>query len=388
MIADRLTRIAPSATLTINAKAQELRAQGKEVISLAAGEPDFSMPEHVSQAAKQAIDDGFTRYTPVPGIPELRQAVADYYGKLYGAKAGPECAMVSNGGKQVLYNLLMTLINPGDEVLVPAPYWVSYPPMVQLAEGVSVIVPAPAEAGFKVTPDDLDKAATAKSKVLLLNSPNNPTGAVYSRAEVDAILDWAAARNVFVIADEVYDRMVYPPAEFASCVPAFNARPQGVAIVGALSKTFAMTGLRLGFVLADPALIKAMTKLQGQSTSNACSIVQKAAVAALTGPFDLVEEMNQAMIRRRKLVMDAISTWPGAICPQPDGAFYVFPNVRACMKNVSGSVELCEKLLDEAGVALVPGQAFGEDDCIRISYALKSETLTTALDKVGAVLKG
>lgn len=387
MIADRLTRLAPSATLTINTKAQELRAQGREVVSLAAGEPDFAVPQHVVQAAKQAMDDDFSRYTAVPGLPEVRQAVADYFGKFYGAKAQSDATMVSNGGKQVLYNLLLALINPGDEVLVPAPYWVSYPAMVQLAEGVAVPVSAPAEAGFKVTPEDLDRHATAKSRVLILNSPNNPTGAVYGPDEMTALLDWAEQRGVFVISDEVYDHLVYAPAVFASAVPAWNRRPEGVAVVGALSKTFAMTGWRFGFALAHPDLIKAMSKLQGQSTSNVCSVVQKAALAALGGSFDSVKQMAQAMDRRRKVVMDAINTWPGAKCPTPDGAFYAFPNVRACMRPGEGSVELCARLLDEAGIAAVPGAAFGDDDCIRLSYAVADDVLAAALHKIGTVLK-
>jgi aspartate aminotransferase len=386
-IASRLARIKPSATLALNAKTQEMRAQGRNVVSLAVGEPDFPTPEHICRAAKEAIDAGFTRYTAVPGIPELRKAAAGYYATFYGVEAPMESTMVSNGGKQVLYNLFMALLEPGDEVLVPTPYWVSYPAMVELADARPVFVKAGAEACFKITPESLERARTPRTRMLILNTPSNPTGCHYSQAELDAIAEWAVAHDIFIVSDEVYDRLVYAPAQPSSLAALWKRCPEQVAIVGALSKTFAMTGWRLGFVLAHPDLIKTLTKIQGQSTSNVCSITQKAALAAFTGPWDIVEEMKKSFVRRRDLVMDVIATWPGAICPKPDGAFYVFPNLRAFMTgDTPDSASLCQKILEQAEVALVPGSAFGDDDCVRFSYALDDETLARSMDKVGRVL--
>jgi len=387
-ISDRLERIKPSATLAVNARAQELKARGREIISLAVGQPDFGTPAHVCEAAKAALDEGFTRYTPVPGIPELREAVAGYYARFYGASASADNAIVSNGGKQVLYNLLMALLNPGDEVLIPAPYWVSYPAMVQLADGVSVFVPTTAEQEYLVTPEALEAACTARTRVLLLNSPSNPTGCCYTQARLDEIAAWARARGVFVISDEVYDRLVYAPAEPASLAKAWEAHPETIAIVGALSKSFCMTGWRVGYALAHETLVKAMSKIQGQSTSNVNSIAQKAALTALSGSWDIVEEMKRSFVRRRDIAHGIITGW-GAQCPRPDGAFYLFPVLdRFFTPDAPDSAAMCTKLLDQAGVALVPGSAFGDDKCIRFSYAVDDDTLRTALERVGRVLTG
>jgi len=386
-ISQRLSRLKPSATLTINAKAQELRAAGREIVSLAVGETDFPTPKHVCDAAKKAIDENFTRYTPAPGIPDLRKAVAGYFNQFYNADAKMEQTIVTNGGKQSLYGLLQALVDPGDEVLLPAPYWVSYPAMIQLAEGRTVPVPASAEKDFKITPEDLDRAATDRTRVLVFNTPSNPTGCHYTQAELDQIGQWAVDRGVFVISDEIYDRLVYPPAETASFCPWFRKAPELFAIVNGLAKCFAMTGWRVGYTLAHEDLVKAMTRLQGQSTSNICSIAQKAALAALTGPWDLVEEMKKSFVRRRDLALEIITSWPDVICPRPDGAFYVFPDLSAYMTGkASGSTELCALMLDQAGVALVPGAAFGDDACIRFSYAVADDVLSAALEKVGRVL--
>ena len=387
-ISDRLTRIKPSATLAVNAKAMELRAQGRDIISLAVGQPDFGTPRHVCEAAKAAIDEGFTRYTPVPGISELRDAVANYYTNFYGVKANGDNTIVSNGGKQVLYNLLMALVNPGDEVLIPTPYWVSYPAMVQLAEGVSVFVPTTAEQGYLVSIKALEAARTDKTRVLILNSPSNPTGCCYTQDQLNGIADWARANDVFIISDEVYDRLVYAPAESASLAKAWEARPDAIAIVGALSKSFCMTGWRVGYALACEALVKAMSKIQGQSTSNINSITQKAALAGLTGSWDIVDEMKESFVRRRDIAYDIITGW-GATCPKPDGAFYLFPVLdQFYTTDAPDSAAMCNKILEEAGVALVPGSAFGDDKCIRFSYAVDDEVLKDALNKVGKVLTG
>ncbi|WP_338669226.1 pyridoxal phosphate-dependent aminotransferase [Pseudodesulfovibrio methanolicus] len=387
-ISERLARIKPSATLAVNTKAQELQAQGREIVSLAVGQPDFCTPVNVCEAAKAALDDGFTRYTAVPGIPELREAVAGYYGRFYGAQAGAANAIVCNGGKQVLYNLLMALVNPGDEVLIPVPYWVSYPAMVQLADGVSVYVPTTADDGYLVTLEGLEAARTDKTKVLILNSPSNPTGCCYTQVQMEAIAEWARKNDIFIISDEVYDRLVYPPFEPVSLAKTWELYPETLAIVGALSKSFCMTGWRVGYALAHEDLVKAMTKIQGQSTSNINSITQRAAVAALTGPWDIVDEMKQAFVRRRDLAYDIITGW-GAACPKPDGAFYLFPVLdKFYTDDAPDSASMCTKILEEAGVALVPGSAFGDDKCIRFSYAVDDEVLKSALAKVGSVLLG
>ena len=388
-ISDRLRKLKPSATLAVNAKAQELRAQGREVVSLAVGEPDFGTPEHVREAAKKAIDDGFTRYTPVPGIPDLRNAIAGYYGQFYGVCAKGENAIASGGGKQAIYNLLMALLNPGDEVLIPAPYWVSYPAMVELADGVPVIVPTDPENGFLVSVRDLEAVCTPRTSVLILNSPSNPTGGHYAQEALDEIARWAKARGIFIISDEVYDRLVYEPAKPSTLSNFWQRHPENVAIVGALSKSFCMTGWRVGWALAHPDLVKACAKIQGQSTSNINSITQKAAIAALTGPWTLVDEMKTAFIRRRDLALGIIRSWPGVTCAKPDGAFYLFPVVeKYYTPQMPDSAAMCTRLLEEAGVALVPGSAFGDDRCVRFSYAVADEVLMTALARVGKVLLG
>lgn len=387
-ISERLARIKPSATLAVNAKAMELRAQGREVISLAVGQPDFGTPGHVCDAAKAALDEGFTKYTPVQGIPELREAVAGYYTKFYGANASGDNTMVSNGGKQVLYNLLMAVVNPGDEVLIPSPYWVSYPAMVQLADGESVFVPTTAEENYLVTVAGLEAARTDKTRVLILNSPSNPTGCCYTQAQLEEIAAWARKHDIFIISDEVYDRLVYAPFEPVSLAKTWEVYPETIAIVGALSKSFCMTGWRVGYVLAHEDLIKAMSKIQGQSTSNINSVTQKAALAALNGSWDIVDEMKESFVRRRDLAYDIITGW-GAACPKPDGAFYLFPVLNQFYTDdAPDSAAMCTKILEEVGVALVPGSAFGDDKCIRFSYAVADDVLVDALNKVGKVLTG
>jgi len=383
----KLSRIKPSATLAMNAKAQELKSQGKAVISLAVGEPDFPTPAHVKDAAKAALDADFTRYTPVPGIPELRDAVGGYFGRFYGVTPPREAVIVTNGGKQALYNLFTALLNPGEEVLIPAPYWVSYPDMALLAGGVPIAVPTEIENDFLVTVEALDKARTPGTRILVLNSPSNPTGCCYSKAQLDAIMEWAISRKVFVISDEIYDQLVYPPAEAVSLIGWWEKHPDGLAVVNGLAKSFAMTGWRVGYCVAHPDLVKALSKIQGQSTSSVCSIAQKGAVAALTGGFEYARMMRENFLRRRDLAMEIVSSWPGVKCPNPGGAFYLFPDVSALYNaKTPDSSTLCQRILEEALVALVPGVAFGDDRCIRFSYAVDDDTLTKALTAVGRVL--
>ena len=388
-LSQRITQIQPSATLTINALTQKLRDQGNEVISLAVGQPDFPTPDHVCAAAHAAIDQGFTKYTVVSGITELREAVAGYFQRFYGVDATSGNVVVTNGGKQSLFNLFQCLLDPGDEVLVPAPYWVSYPAMIQLAEGSSVFVPTEPDQDFLVTVEALESKRTDKTRVLLLNTPSNPTGCHYPKERLDEIAQWAVDHDIFVIADEIYDQLVYSPAEPASLSTWWAKHPERFAVVNGLAKSFAMTGWRIGYTLAAEPLIKAMSKIQGQSTSNICSIAQKAALAALTGPWEPVDMMRKAFAARRDLALERVRSWPDVVCPAPAGAFYLFPKVDHYYNDViKDSTALCSHILEEAGVALVPGAAFGDDRCVRISYALDEATITRALDKIEGVLMG
>ncbi|MFW5730589.1 MAG: pyridoxal phosphate-dependent aminotransferase [Desulfonatronovibrionaceae bacterium] len=383
----RVSSIQPSATLAINAKAQEMRAAGEKVVSLAVGEPDFGTPGHVVQAAVDALEQGFTRYTAVPGIPELRQAVADYFSKTYSMACAQEEVMVSNGGKQCLYNILQAVADPGDEVLIPAPYWVSYPALVRLAQAVPVVVPTEAEDDFLVSTRALDKFVTNRTKVLILNTPSNPTGCHYTQKHLEELARWAADKDIFVISDEIYDQLVYSPAEPASLCRFWEKSKGSAAIVNGLAKTFAMTGWRIGYVLAHQDLIKAMSKIQGQSTSNVCSFAQKGALAALTGSFEFVQRMREAFASRRDLALEILSTWKGSVCPRPDGAFYLFPRVDAFYgSRVDSSTALCQSVLEEEKIALVPGAAFGDDRCVRISYAVSPEVLQECLERIGNFL--
>lgn len=379
-LADRVIQLKPSATLAVSAKAQEMRAQGKEVLSLSVGEPDFPTPPHICEAAKKAIDEGFTRYTAVSGIPELRAAAAAYYNTHYGTRAEGEHILISNGGKHALYNAFQSLLSPGDHVLIPAPYWVSYPPMVELTGAKAVIIPTTAEHYYKITIAELEKSLTPKTRMLIINSPSNPTGACYTQAEVNAIAAWAVAHNLVVLADEIYDQLVYDGIVNPSFGPWWQNHPKNFVIINGVAKTFAMTGWRVGYALAHPELIKAMGRLQGQSTSNVCSISQKAALAALTGGLDAVNAMKTAFERRRNLAMGIINTWPKVVCPRPGGAFYVFPDVHQYYTpEMPDSATLCTLLLEKGGLAIVPGGAFGDDNCVRLSYAVSDENLERGL---------
>ena len=382
-LSSRINNLAPSATMAMSARAQALKAEGRDILSLTVGEPDFPTPDFICKAAKDAIDARFTRYTAEPGIAELRSAIAGYFTSLYGVTAAAENTIAVNGGKQGLYNLFVCLLDPGDEVLIPAPYWVSYPAMVELVDGKSVIVPAGAEDGFKITPAKLDQYRTPKTKLLIFNSPSNPTGACYSQAETDAIAQWAVDNKIIVIADEIYDQLVYTAEPFVSLATWWAKYPENFVICNGVSKTYAMTGWRMGHVLANPTLIKAMTRLQGQTTSNVCSVTQKAALAALRGGFDEVKAMRVAFQRRRDYAYGVISKWRDVVCPKPEGAFYIFPDVhRLYTKAMPDSMSMCEQLLEKAEVALVPGAPFGDDNCVRISYAVSDEVLAQALDRI------
>ena len=389
LFAHKMSQIKPSATLSINAKVLEMKAQGLSVSSLAVGEPDFPTPKHICEAAHQAIDSGFTRYTAVPGIPELRKAAAGYFTREYGIGAGQDNIIISNGGKQSLFNLFLALLNPGDEVLIPAPYWVSYPDMVYLNDGVPVFVSAPAAQAFKVTVAQLEGARTAKTRILIFNSPSNPSGACYTQEESAAIVNWAIKHNIFIISDEIYDQLVYAPAQKSSLAKLWEQHPEHIAIVNGLAKSFAMTGWRVGYTLAHPDLIKKLAQITGQTTANINSIAQKAAIAALTGSYDCVASMREAFQRRRDLAWNEIATWDKVICPKPDGAFYLFADISALYTpEMPDSTAACTMLLEKAGVALVPGQAFGDPACVRFSYAVADDFLLNALQRVRKALLG
>lgn len=386
-LSDRVVRLAPSATLAVSALARELSSAGKDIINLGIGEPDFRTPDLVSRAGIQAITEGFTHYTDEMGIAPLREAVADYFNRTYRAGANSGNVLIGNGAKQCLFNTFMALLNPGDEVLMPVPCWVSYPAMIEIAGGVPVAVPAPAVKNFKVTVEDLERFYSKKTRLCIINTPSNPTGAVYSREELDAIAEWVVQKNIILISDEIYEHLVYGGKSRSSICNWWSKHPENFIIINGVSKTFAMTGWRVGYLVAHPVLVKAAGKISGQSTSSVCSIAQKAAVAALTNNLPEVQTMKNAFARRRALVAAAVAAWPNVYCPAPDGAFYVFPDMHSLYgEAMPGSTALCKLLLEKAGVAVVPGVAFGDDNCMRISYATDDALLKKGLDRIAEAL--
>jgi len=389
-LSQRIQQVQPSATLAITAKAAELRAAGREIISLSVGEPDFDTPAHVRKAAIEAIEQGFTRYTAVAGIPELRQVIAEKFQKDNNLDYAAEDILVSTGGKQCIYNLLQAIINPGDEVIIPAPYWVSYPDMVLLAEGTPVIVPTTADNHFRLAADQLERAITAKTRLLFLNSPSNPTGMCYS-AEDLAALGAVLRRHpqVAIATDDMYEKIVFDGREFATFAQINSDLKDRTITLNGVSKAYCMTGWRIGFCAGPRQLIKAMAKVQGQSTSNANAIAQKAAVAALTGPTSELEYMVRVYETRRGWLVNALNAIDGIHCIMPEGAFYVFPSISGwtgrCTRDgqrIDDDITLCAWLLEEAGVALVPGTAFGAPGHVRFSYAVAQDTLEEAVRRI------
>ncbi|MDQ7011467.1 MAG: pyridoxal phosphate-dependent aminotransferase, partial [Mariprofundaceae bacterium] len=386
----RVQQVRPSATLTITARAAELRARGKNIISLSVGEPDFDTPEAVCEAARKAIDEGFTRYTAVPGIPELRTAIAEKFRRDNNLDYEADDILVSTGGKQCIYNLLMAMINPGDEVIIPAPYWVSYPDMVLLAEGAPVTVPTTTEANFKLTADQLQAAITDKTRLLIINSPSNPTGIAYSAEDLAALGEVLRQHpHIAVATDDMYEKILFDGKTFVTFAQVNPDLKERTITLNGVSKAYCMTGWRIGFCAGPRHLIRAMSKIQGQSTSNPNAIAQKAALAALTGPADELEEMVRTYESRRTWLVDALNRIPGMDCITPDGAFYVFPSVTGWIGKTTPSgtlleddVVICEWLLEETGVALVPGTAFGTSGFIRLSYAVSQDTLEDAVARI------
>ncbi len=389
-IAKRLARIKPSPTMAITAKAAELKAQGRDVIGLGAGEPDFDTPENIKEAGIRAIRDGATKYTKVDGMPELKAAIARKFKRDNGLDYAPEQITVGSGGKHVLYNALMATLNPGDEVVIPAPYWVSYPDMVLLAEGTPVIVPAAEADGFKLQPDALEAAITPATKWFIFNSPSNPTGAAYSRNEIAALAAVLARHpQVHILSDDIYEHLVYDGFQFSTMAEVAPELYDRTLTMNGVSKGYAMTGWRIGFAGGDAALIKAMAKLQSQSTSNPASISQIAAIEALDGPQGSIAERNETFRERRDLVVAMLNQASGITCHRPEGAFYVYPSCAGLIgkktpdgKVIEGSEDFAGYLLAGEGVAVVHGTAFGLDPFFRISYATSTEALTEACERI------
>ncbi len=391
-VSERVNALAPSATLAMSQKSNELKAQGVDVINLSVGEPDFETPRHIKEAAKKAIDDNFTFYTPVPGYMSLRKAISDKLRNENGVDYAPEQITVSNGAKQALCNVILSTVNPGDEVVIPTPAWVSYVEMVKLAEGKSVTVPSGIESNFKVTPAQLEAAITPRTKMILLCSPSNPTGSVYTRDELQALVDVIAKYpDVIVLSDEIYEHINYT-GEFTS-MASFPEIADRTVIINGVSKAYAMTGWRIGYCAAPLAIAKAVSKLQGQYTSGASSIAQKAAEAAYNGSQECVAEMCAAFRRRRDLVVKLAAEIPGFKVNEPMGAFYLFPEVSGVLgkkfgdKVIATSGDLAMYLLEEAHVATVDGAAFCAPGYIRFSYATSDENLTEAMARIKAAVE-
>jgi aspartate aminotransferase len=394
ILSERIGHIKPSPTLAMNAKALAMKAAGIDVISFGVGEPDFDTPKHIREAAKRAIEEGFTRYTAVSGIPELKDAIVEKFKRDNNLSYEPDEVMVSCGGKHVLYNLAQAVLNPGDEVIIPAPYWVSYPPIVVLAGASPVVVGTREADDFKLSPESLKAAITPRTRMLILNSPSNPTGLVYTESELRTLAEVTFKHNIWVVSDEIYEKLIFDDRRFHSIAQVSEEAKSKTFVVNGVSKTYAMTGWRIGYVAGPREVIAGMNKIQSQSTSNPNSIAQKAAIAALNGPQDSINDMLEAFDRRRKYLLRRLKAIEGVHCNVPGGAFYAFPNFSHCFNakteggTIQGSVDLCEYLLAEARVALVPGAAFGDDSFIRFSYATGLETIAEGLDRIeGAIGK-
>ena len=393
VLSNRAKSLKPSPTLAINAKTKSMQAQGIHVISFGAGEPDFDTPENIKQAAKKAIDEGFTKYTAVGGIDELKDAIINKFKRDNGLSYKRSEILVSCGGKHSFYNLAQAIFDQGDEVIVPAPYWVSYPPMVALANATPVIVETTEKNEFKITPEDLEKAITPKTKALIINSPSNPTGSAYGKKELEKIAEIAISKNFFVISDEIYEKIVYDGFEFISIASLNEEIRKRTIIVHGVAKTYAMTGWRIGYTAGSEEIISAMNNIQSQSTSNPTSIAQKASVEALIGPQNEVERMVAAFGQRRNYIVDRLNKTPGVFCYKPVGAFYVFPNFSSYYgksyqgKKIENSTHLADFFLDVARVAVVPGVEFGADPFERLSFATSMENIKEGLNRIEESLK-
>ncbi len=366
-------------TLAIAAKAKAMKAQGLDVLDFGAGEPDFDTPDHIKWAAKKALDEGKTKYGSAAGEPLLLEAIAQKLNRDNQLPYKAENILVTNGGKHSLYNLMQAVLDPGDEVIIPAPYWLSYPEMVKLASATPVIVSTDLSNNFKITPDQLRQAITPKTKLFILNSPSNPTGVVYTPDEIRALAEVILESHIWVVSDEIYEKNLYDDAEHLSIGSLSPEMFERTFVSHGFAKTYAMTGWRVGYIAGPLEAIKAMTRLQSHSTSNVCTFAQYGAIAALNGPQDSVAEMLAAYSTRRKFMLEALNAIPELECPRPDGAFYMFPSIR---KTGLGSMEFCDRLLTSHQVTAVPGIAFGADDAIRLSYATDMDTIREGMERL------
>lgn len=389
-LSERVQRIKPSPTLAVTARAAALRAEGQDIIGLGAGEPDFDTPEHIKDAAKQALDEGFTKYTPVPGTPGLREAVVKKFRRDNGLEYTTDQVLVSVGGKQSFFNLFQALIDKGDEVIIPAPYWVTYPDSVLLADGKPVVIDTDMASGFKITPQQIEDALTQHTKCVILNSPSNPTGQAYSRAELAALGEVLKTRpDIIVATDDMYEHILWTEQPFENIVNACPALHNQTIVMNGVSKAYSMTGWRIGFAAGPQDLVKAMTKVQSQSTSGATSIAQKAAEAALLGDQSCVKEMTKAFKKRHDTVVARLNEIPGVECLESDGTFYAFPSFAGAfdkLDDVENDQDLAEFLIEKAGVALVPGSAFGAPGHLRLSFATSEANLGEALERIAKAL--
>jgi aspartate aminotransferase len=393
-LAARVSKIQPSPTLAITGKAKAMKAQGIDVVGFGAGEPDFDTPDHIKAAAKKALDEGYTKYTPVPGSPELKDAVIAKLKRDNGLDYRRENVIVSLGAKHSIYNVAQAAWEEGDEIIIPAPYWVSYPDIALLAGATPVIVATSQESGFKITPGQLDRAITPRTKCFILNSPSNPTGAAYTREELAALAEVIVRRDITVLSDEIYEKLVYDGFAFASIASFGEEIKKRTILVNGLSKAFSMTGWRIGYVAADKDLVAAMNNIQSQSTSNPVSFCDKAATLALNGPQDFMKDWVAEFDKRRRYIVDRLNAIPGASCLLPQGAFYVFPDFSGVYgrkapsgRMIAGSSALAAYLLEEHKVASVPGAAFGEDACQRLSYATSMANIVKGLDRIEAAVR-
>ncbi|MDD3766482.1 MAG: pyridoxal phosphate-dependent aminotransferase [Eubacteriales bacterium] len=390
-LSEKFMSISPSPTLSIDAKFKDMIANGIDVVGFGAGEPDFDTPSHIKQAAIKAIQDGFTKYTPAAGTVALKKAICEKFLKDNNLSYSPSDIVVSNGAKHSLVNVFQAILNAGDEVIIPAPFWVSYPEMVKIADGVPVFIETTEENSFKFTPQQLKDAITPKTKALILNSPSNPTGMVYTKDELKEIAKIAVENNIFVVSDEIYEELIYE-GEHTSIAQLGEDIKARTIIVNGVSKSYSMTGWRIGYTASSPQIAKIMANVQSHATSNPCSISQAAAVAALQGTKDSIEVMKKAFIERRNYMVDRINSIPNLSCLKPNGAFYVMMNIKDILgkeiggKIVSTSDEFCELALEKCKVALVPGSGFGAEGYVRWSYATSMENIKKGLDRIEAFL--
>ncbi|NJR40269.1 MAG: pyridoxal phosphate-dependent aminotransferase [Leptolyngbyaceae cyanobacterium CSU_1_4] len=383
-LAARVGQVTPSLTLAIDAQAKAMKRDGVDVLSFSVGEPDFETPSHIRAAAEMALAQGKTRYGPAAGEPRLREAIAQKLQRDNHLCYEAANIVVTNGGKHSLFNIMMALIEPGDEVIIPAPFWVSYPEMVKLAEGTPVMVQTTTESGFRITPDQLRAAITPKTKFLILNSPSNPTGMVYTPEEVRAIAQVIVEQDIWVISDEIYEKILYEGAQHLSIGSVSAAVFDRTIVSSGFAKTYAMTGWRVGFLAAPLPIIKAVETIQSHSTSNVCTFAQYGAIAAYESSQDCVKEMVAAFTERRQIMLEYLTSIPGFTCLAPTGAFYMYPNISKLGIN---SLDFCKGLLETQQVAAVPGVAFGTDDCIRLSYATSVENIHQGMERLAAYVR-